>query len=91
MLDNPRYAKRIANHSVDLEDQPLDRRVLVHIILGANEHVRICTQIRAQTTTRAAVRWLPWRVYSFQLGTYDARNRSWPQHWFPSRGCSERL
>ncbi|XP_067045588.1 uncharacterized protein [Acropora muricata] len=52
MLDNPRYAEGKANCShligVELEDQSLDRRLTVHIILGANEQaqIRTCTQPR---------------------------------------------
>ena len=50
MLDNPRYAERIANHSpligVELEDQSLERRLPVHIILGANEYMQICTHMQ---------------------------------------------
>ncbi len=47
MLDNPWYAQLIifANHShligVELEDQSSDRRLPVHIILGANEYAQI--------------------------------------------------
>lgn len=48
MLDNPRYAEQIANHShligVELEDQSLDRRLPVHNILRANEYSRIHTR-----------------------------------------------
>ena len=47
ILDNPRYAEQIANHShligVELQDQSLDRRLPVHIILGANQYVQIHT------------------------------------------------
>ena len=48
MLDNPQYAKRIANHShligVELEEQSLDRRLPLQIILGANEYAQIRTR-----------------------------------------------
>ena len=56
MLDNPRYAERIANHShligVELEDQSLDRHLPVHIILGAYE----CAQIHRRTQPRVGRR-----------------------------------
>ena len=48
MFDNPWYAEQIANHShligVELEDQSLDRRLPVHIIIGANEYAQIRTR-----------------------------------------------
>ena len=56
MLDNPRYTERIANHShligVELEDQSLDRRLPVHIILGANEYAQIRTRTQPRVGRR---------------------------------------
>ena len=56
MLDNPRYAERIANHShligVELEDQSSDRRLPVHIILGANEYAQIGTHTQPRVGRR---------------------------------------
>ena len=56
MLDNPRYAERIANHShlieVELEYQLLERRLPVHIILGANEYMQICTHMQLRVGRR---------------------------------------
>ena len=48
MLDNPRYTERIAYHShlygVEIEDQSLEERLPVHIILGANKYAQIRTR-----------------------------------------------
>ena len=59
MLDNPRYAERIAYHShlygVEIEDQSLEERLPVHIILGANEYA----QIRTRTPPRVGRRGEP--------------------------------
>ena len=56
MLDNPRYAERIANHShligVELEDQSVDRCLLVHIILGANEYAQFRTRMQPRVGCR---------------------------------------
>ena len=59
LLDNPRYAERVANHShligVELEYPSLDRRLPIHIILGANEY----EQIRTRTQPRVGRRGEP--------------------------------
>ena len=56
MLDNPRYAERIANHShligVQLEDQSLDKCLPVHIILGVNEYAQIRTRTQPRVGRR---------------------------------------
>lgn len=56
MLDNSRYAERIASHShligVELEDQSSDRRLPVHIILGTNEYAQIRTRTQPRVGRR---------------------------------------
>ena len=59
MLDNPRYAERIAHHShlygIELDDQSQDERLPVHMILGSNEYA----QIRTRTQPREGHRGEP--------------------------------
>ena len=59
MLDNPRYAERIAHHShlygIELDDQSQDELLPVHMILGANEYA----QIRTRTQPREGHRGEP--------------------------------
>lgn len=62
MLDNPRYAERMANYShligVELEDQSLERGLPVHIILGANEYTQIRTRTRNRVLDDVENMWL---------------------------------
>ena len=56
MLDNLRYAERLAHHSylygIELDDQSRDEHSLVHMILGANEYI----QIRTRTVMSPAIK-----------------------------------